>query len=85
MLLIAVMIGIPAIAGALQVTEAAGRTNTTPGISLSVYASVLSGTFAYTIPVGGITGTQYFIKIPVVLAVSIVIGIIIGLVRRRME
>jgi phosphatidylserine synthase len=82
-LFIVVLIGIPGIAGAVLIAEAPDRKSISSGASLLVYACVLSGTFAYTVPVGKVTGAQYFIKIPVVLVGSIVVGVIIGLVRRR--
>lgn len=82
-LLIVVLIGIPGIAGAILIAEAPDRNSISSGGSLLVYAGALSATFAYTVPVGGVTGAQYFIMIPVILAGSIVVGAIIGLLRRN--
>ncbi len=80
---IIVLVGIPGIAGAIIFTESAGRRSVSNGASLLIYAFVLTATVTHAYPVDRFTGANYAIKFPAVLAVAIVIGVVIGLIRRR--
>jgi hypothetical protein len=50
---------------------------------LLLYAILLGWLFAYFMPEGRLTGINYLLKMPVVLTVSILAGLIAGVVKRR--
>ncbi len=80
-----VLVGIPGVAGAYIVTKNVLRADFSTGGFLLVYAVLLSSVFAYLMPEGRLTGSNYLLKMPVVLTVSILAGLITGIVKRRRD
>ena len=78
-----VLVGIPGVAGAYIVTKYFQRADISTGACLLVYAVLLGSMFAYFMPEGRLTGSNYLLKMPVVLTVSILAGLIMGIVKRR--
>ena len=78
-----VLVGIPGMAGAYIVTKNIRRADISTGGFLLIYAILLGWLFAYFMPEGKLTGINYLLKMPVVLTVSILAGLIAGVMKRR--
>jgi ribose/xylose/arabinose/galactoside ABC-type transport system permease subunit len=82
-LFVVVLVGIPGAAGAYIVSRDVLRADISIGKCLVVYAILLGWCFAYFMPEGRLTGSDYLLKMPVVLTVSIIAGLIAGFMKRR--
>jgi len=78
-----VLVGIPGAAGAYIVSKDVLRADISTGGFLLVYAILLGCWFAYFMPEGRLTSSNYLLKMPVVLTVSILAGLIAGVMKRR--
>jgi len=82
-LLAIILVGIPGAAGAYFVSKNVLRADISTGAYLLVYAVLLGWMFAYFMPEGKLTGSNWLLKMPVVLTVSILAGLIAGVMKRR--